>query len=104
MSNTRSFTVESVYRGGEKLRSEVGGRYNSISPSNAAKKAFSMAIRSINPAGRVSLEIHLKETTQGSDKKTYKYKVTKKNNKKTIQVGDREIVYKYETIVKSLNI
>lgn len=103
-SNKRSFTVSTVYRGGNEITSVIGGRYLSDTPSSAARKAFSMAIRSIKPDGRISLEIHLKETTQVSDKKVYKYKVSKKNKNTNIKVGDKEIMYKYTTTVKSLNV
>lgn len=97
---SRSFTVDSVYNTlGRKLTFE-GGRYMSDIPSNAARKAFSQI--SQNMKGRVNLEIHLRETTQNSSHKIYKYKVRRIKKETTVTINGKVITYKYITKVKSI--
>jgi hypothetical protein len=101
---TRSFTVEAIYKHGNKFRKD-GGRYISEKPASAAKKAFSQVYRNMSSkqkSGRVSLEIHIRETTQGSAHKTFKYRVSKTNNEKTVEINGESIVYKYTTKVKAI--
>lgn len=97
---SRSFTVDSVYNTlGRKLKFE-GGRYMSDIPSNAVRKAFSQI--SQNMKGRVTLEIHLKETTQNSLHKIYKYKVRRIKKETKVVINGNPIVYKYITKVKAI--
>ena len=97
---SRSFTVHSAYTtAGRKLKF-TGGRYMSEIPSNAVRKAFSQI--SQNMKGKVTLEIHLRETTQNSAHKIYKYKVTRKYQPTEVQIKDTTIVYKYTTKVKAI--
>jgi hypothetical protein len=99
---TRSFTVESIYRNGRKSKIS-GGRYLSDTPSSAARKAFSQAIRKMNVTGRMSLEIHIRETTQGSLHKQYTYRVSKvANTTEADWINGQNIVFKYTTKIKSL--
>lgn len=97
---SRSFTVDSVHNmSGNKLKF-TGGRYISEIPSNAARKAFSQISK--NKKGKVSLIIHLRETTQNSSHKIYKYKITRVNKPVEIVKGDTTIMYKYVTKVKAI--
>ncbi|NDC95010.1 hypothetical protein EB118_12285 [bacterium] len=96
---SRSFTVDSVYRGSSKMRF-TGGRYISMTPSGAARKAFSQATRNIN--GRVSLEIRIRETTQGSLGKSYKYRVSRKYDPISIERNGEIIEYKYTTTIRAI--
>jgi len=97
---SRSFTVDSVLTvSGNKLRFK-GGRYISEIPSNAARKAFSKITK--NMKGRVVLEIHLRETTQNSLHKIYKYKITRINKPTEVKIGDQTILHKYVTKIKVL--
>ena len=98
----RSFTLDSVYRNGTKLNS-FGGRFVSSSPSNAAKKVFSHIYRDMNIKGRISLEIHIRETSRNSSRNIYKYKVSKTNKIKEVIRNGTIIRYKYITKIKSLN-
>ena len=98
---SRSFTVDSVYHSsGRKLRFK-GGRYMSEFPSNAARKAFSKISQSMS--GRVSLEVHIRETTQNSKHKIYKYKITRINKPTEVTIGNQTILHKYITKIKSLD-
>jgi hypothetical protein len=96
----RSFTVEAFYKSGKKLRSS-GGRYISSTPAAAAKKAFSQYYRN-HKSGRFSLEVHIRETTQNSSHKIYKYKVSKVKDEREVVRSGETIVYKYSTKIKSL--
>ena len=100
MSN-RSFTIEKAVRLGKNLNIS-GGRYMSEFPVNAAKKAFSHIVRQMDLKGRVTIEIHIRETTQGSKHKTYKYKVSKKNKETKVVHEGEMILYKYITLAKSI--
>lgn len=96
----RSFTVEALYRAGRKLKT-TGGRYISKTPSNAAKKAFSQYYRS-KKAGKMTLEVHIRETTNDSSNKIFKYKVSKTTDDKKVEKDGRVIEYKYKTTIKAL--
>lgn len=72
----RSFTIEEVRRAGKKIKHN-GGRFISSTPASAARKAFSSIYRSLGLGGRVSMIITIRETTQGSAKKHFKYNVSK---------------------------
>jgi hypothetical protein len=97
----RSFTIETVYRNGSRLRFD-GGRFLSSTPSSAARKAFSQAYRYLNAKGRLSLVLHIKETTRNSSGKVFKYRVTKVAEHKEVERDGNTIVYHYTTKVKSL--
>lgn len=99
---SRSFTIDAVYRAGSKLRI-TGGRYMSETPSSAASKAFSMAYRHLKaPKGRFSLVIHIAETTRGSAKKIYKYRVTRIPHSTEVERDGQTFIYKYITKVKAI--
>ena len=74
----RSFTVDALYKGKTKLRMcSCGGRYINNTPSGAAKKAYSQYFR--GKSKKSALIVHVRETTNGSDKKIYKYKISKED-------------------------
>ena len=99
---SRSFTIDAVYRGGSKIRFN-GGRYLSETPSAAASKAFTMAYRHLkSPKGRFSLLIQMAETTRGSAKKVYKYRVTRIPHSTEVERDGQTIIYKYITKVKAV--
>lgn len=100
-SGDRSFTVTLIKKSGKKVKSN-GGRYISKSPSSAARKAFSQYYRQHKASGQLSLEIHIKETTQNSSDKVFKYKVSKVKDPKDISRGKQIIHYEYTTKVKAL--
>jgi hypothetical protein len=97
----RSFTVIVINKSGKKVRSN-GGRYISKTPSSAARKAFSQYYRQHKTSGQLSLEIHIKETTQNSSGKIFKYRVSKIKDPKDISRGKQIIHYEYTTKVKAL--
>jgi hypothetical protein len=100
-SGDRSFTVTSIKKSGRSIKTD-GGRYISKAPSSAAKKAFSQYYRQHKTKGAFSLEIHIKETTQNSSGKVFKYRVSKVKDPKDISRGKQIIHYEYTTKVKAL--
>jgi hypothetical protein len=97
----RSFTIEAIYRNGNRIKID-GGRYLSSTPSSAARKAFSQAYRHLNTKGRLSLVVHIKETTRNSSGKVFKYRVSKVAEKNEVERNGEIIVYHYTTKVKAL--
>mgnify|MGYP002478428237 CR=1 FL=1 len=96
----RSFTIQEVRDStGKKLRYD-GGRFISNTPSSAAKKAFSSYNK--HKDNKRSLNINIKETTQGSSHKNYTYKVKKQKSNAERELPNGQIIkYKYVTKVKS---
>jgi hypothetical protein len=98
----RSFTIEAIYNSnGNKIRYD-GGRYISKTPSGAARKAFSQASRHMRKFGKLSLDIHIRETTQNSHHKTYIYKVRRVRQDIEVERDGVIIQYKYKTKIRAL--
>jgi hypothetical protein len=78
----RSFTVSSAYHtdGCEaKFKNkDYSGIYLANEPASAAKKAGTQLCRVKKIRGQCSLYVEVRETTQGSSKKTFMYKLTRK--------------------------
>ena len=98
---TRSFTIIKVTdsHGARKGRSNLGGRYISSTPAAAASKAGSQICRNSRIHGRCSLYITIRETTAGSMKKEYTYKVSRILDPIVVQRAGEEIEYRYRTEV-----
>ena len=75
----RRFTMENAYHadGCETKFKNKGysGVYVSSNPASAARKAFSQLCRVKKVHGRCALFIAVRETTQGSSKKVFHYKL-----------------------------
>lgn len=99
---SRYFTIDNITRTNGSRINYDGGRFVSDTPSGAVKKAFSKAYHHINATGPLSLKLKIRETTQGSAKKTYEYKVSRKAEKTTIERNGVMITYKFTTKVKSI--
>jgi hypothetical protein len=99
---SRTFTIEAIYNNkGNKIRFE-GGRYTSKTPSGAASKAFSQAYRHLKSKGKMSLKITMRETTQGSAHKSYKYRVSRIPQESEREINGEIIKYSYVTKVRSI--
>ena len=98
---SRSFTIQSVSRG-NKLVNFNGGRYISDTPMNAAKKAFSKACQDIGVNGKCAMKIKMRETTAGSLKKEFSYKVTRVYNPISVERDGEMIFYKYSVKIQSI--
>ena len=99
---SRSFTIVRIEKTGGSKLNYSDGRFMGETPSQVAKKVFSHAFRTCSSQCN-SFKITIRETTQGSNKKEYKYRVTKKNEKVEIERGGEIITYNFITKVKSLN-
>ena len=97
----RSFTIVSIQDKTTKLR-YTDGRFISNTPREAAKKMFTKAHNNTNKKVN-SLLVTLRETTQGSAKKEYKYRVTKKSERIQVERDGEMITYNFITKVKSMN-
>jgi Fe-S oxidoreductase len=83
------------------------GRYISKDPVSAAKKAARQLIkRSSRSVARKGKVISVRETTNGSAKKVYTYKVKKVKVKSPVVVERKDgtsTIYKYKMVAKSMN-
>ena len=79
------------------------GRYISKTPAAAAKKAGRQLIKRSGRKGKI---VSIRETTAGSAKKVFTYKVKKVKIKSPVVIdrknGDSTI-YKYKLVAKSMN-
>jgi hypothetical protein len=98
---SRSFTIESVSRGNKRVNFN-GGRYINDSPMNAAKKAFSKACQDIGTKGKCTMKITMRETTAGSAKKEFSYKVTRIYNPVSVERDGEMVLYKYSVKIQSI--
>ena len=101
-SGDRSFTTDGIFnKCGRRMNNSSGGRYISTTPASAAKKAFSQYYRAHPKISKV-LEIHVRETTSGSNHKIFKYKVSKVKDDSTVVRDNVEVHYKYKIKIKAL--
>jgi hypothetical protein len=100
----RSFTLVHVAtnKGKVKGAENLGGRYMSHTPSGAARKAGTQVCRASNIKGQCSLVVTVRETTSGSSKKEFKYKVTRVKDPVTVERDGQMVTYNYKTVVKSM--
>lgn len=73
------------------------GEFASSSPAGAASKAASGLCRVKRIKGKCSIFVSVRETTQGSKKKVYKYKVTRSKRKVPLELNGRTIEYENKT-------
>ena len=98
----RTFTIESVKKANGGRVNYTGGRFVSDTPVAAAKKAFTKAYHYLNKKGPLSLVITIRETTQGSHKKEYTYRIKRVAEKKEVERDGETIVYNFTTRAKAL--
>ena len=77
------------------------GRYESMTPVGAAKKAFSQLCRVKRIRGVCTLIITVQETTQGSSGKSFTYKLSRHKLKKPITLKGATGSYKIEYETKA---
>lgn len=94
----RSFTVVDASRSdGCKTKFSVkgsGGRYVSKDPEGAARKAFSRLCHRKRIRGQCAMNITVQEMTQGSNSKTWTYKLTREKLPTPIELNGRVIHYR----------
>lgn len=102
----RSFSVISITKPGQsqdKTKSHPG-RFISKSAAGAAKKAFTQACRAKQIFGQCALIITMRETTEKSAKKEFKYQLrrVKLENPLIVKRGNSEVKIEYETKIKTI--
>ena len=103
----RSFTVLTVHHD-EKKAEFQGGRYQSFTPSGAARKAASEACKSLAGGSDdpITVEIVIKEVTRNRASKPYAYEATRKLSEKEVNFagssGTVKIPFKWSISLKSL--
>ena len=97
----RTFTISQVKQGNKIIKKFEGGVFMSKTPSSAAKKALTSVCRQAKKKTGCSYTITLREK---SVNKEFKYKCQRIKLKKptTVMINGKEVVYKYETKVKSV--
>jgi hypothetical protein len=108
MNNKRSFTIMRLAKRDEKNKHKTEGRYVARDPARAAVKAFNRECRQSKIKGQCTLIIILKETTNGSKKKRYIYKMKRIKLPKSIKIdrNNTSITINYKTKsqrIKNLN-
>ena len=101
----RSFTVVQVTKTGGCKTKFHGGRYVSRTPVGAAKKAFSEHCRTKRIRGVCTLNVVVKETTQGSKKQLFAYKLHRHRLPRPIILQEgtpNEYVVEYQPKAKSV--
>jgi hypothetical protein len=99
---SRSFTIESIQRSNGTKVNYDGGRFLSETPSGAAQKAFTKAYHHLKASGPMSLKITMRETTQNSLHKEFKYRVTRKSEKTQVERDGIIVTYNFTTKIKSI--
>ena len=101
--DSRSFTVVEISTSkNKKSKENEGGRFIAKTPRAAASKAFSQTCRNSKIKGVCTLVVHMKETTQGADGKTFSYKLKRTKLSKPEVVNG--ITYRYKNTLSSMNI
>ena len=100
MSLNRTFTIhEATTIKGCKTKVPHESRYHSSNAESAAKKAHTILCGRKRIKGSCTFIITMRETTQGSVKKLYTYKVTRRRLADSVEL-DNGVVFDYETIAK----
>ena len=97
----RSFTIVSIKNGAKIVRYN-DGRFISKNPGSAVSKVFTKAYHHLGTKGPLTLTITIRETTQGSHKKEYTYRVKKVANKQVVEINGEEITFNFSTHVRSI--
>jgi hypothetical protein len=98
----RSFTIESIKRTDGKSVNYKDGRFVSETPVASAKKVFTKAYHHLKSTGALSLVVKIRETTQGSLKKEYTYKVRRVAEKTEVERDGKMIQYNFITKAKAV--
>ena len=92
----RFFTVVQAKKSNGCLTKHKEGRYKGRAPVDAAKKAFNELCRVKKIRGVCTMVITVRETTQGSDKKLFTYKLMRHKLKEPIVLQGASGEYKIE--------
>jgi len=100
MSSDRTFTIhDATTIKGCKTKIPHESRYHSSSAAGAAKKAHTVLCGRKRIRGSCTFIITMRETTQGSNKKHYTYKVTRRLLDDPVEL-DNGVTFEYEVITR----
>ena len=103
----RSFTIVDVTKHGGCRTKFRGGLYKSRNPVGAARKAFTKFCKFKRIRGVCTLYVTVRETTKGSAKKVYTYKLNRHKLAKPLvrrPKGGKEFVIQYRSTAISKNV
>ena len=103
----RSFTIVDVTKHGGCRTKFHGGLYKSRNPVGAARKAFTKFCKAKRIRGVCTLFVTVRETTAGSKKKTYTYKLNRHKLAKPLvrrPKGGKEFVIEYKSTALSTDV
>ena len=106
-SKVRTFAVSQVNRQGDCKTKFKPGRYTGRTPAGAARKAFSELCRAKSIKGVCTLTVTVRETTQGSNKKEFSYKLNRHKLDKPLVMlkgTKNEFTINYQTTAKSVKL
>ena len=83
-------------------RKDFSGRYVGSTPSGAAQKALTELCRVKKVKGQCTLFLRMRETTQGSKKKEYMYRVKREKLDKPVEIT-KGVFVEYKSRVKSVD-
>ena len=97
----RSFVIHAVTKVDGSRVNFPAGRYISENggPGDAVRKMFTQINRE---RGHRALKITVRESTRGSAHKTFKYKVSKVNQRTEVELDGETVVFKFTTKVKAV--
>ena len=103
----RSFTIVDVTKHGGCRTKFTGGLYKSRNPVGAARKAFTKFCKFKRIRGVCTLFVTVRETTKGSAKKVFRYKLNRHKLAKPLvrrPKGGKELVIQYKSTAKSTTV
>ena len=97
----RSFTIEKC-----EIKMDGVSRFESSTPSGAAAKASRRIFEQISDKKKDEIRFSLRETTQGSKNKLYRYIGIKRTlaEPKIVNIAGSQVVYNHEYKVKSCRV
>jgi hypothetical protein len=100
MSSNRTFTIhDATTVNGCRTKIPHESRYNSSSAEGAAKKAHTVLCGRKHVKGVCTFIITMRETTQGSNKKLYTYKVTRHKLEDPVELSNG-VMFEHEVIAR----
>jgi hypothetical protein len=105
-SGERSFTISTASHVDgcptKFSRKDFSGRYVGSTPSGAAQKALTELCRVKKVKGQCTLFLKMRETTQGSKKKEYMYRVKREKLAQPVEIT-KGVYVEYKSRVKSVD-
>lgn len=101
MEKTREFKIVKISYAGSSKKSEIakGKVVKGTTPSSAAVKAFNDSCKANKKKSKCTSTMTIEDL---ATTKLYTYKLTRKHDPKTVELGGSPVVFKYTTTVKAV--